>query len=146
MVKPQDPKLLAPSSIPNPDWAPARRLGPLDFFLLVVLVAAAAFAWPQLMSGPGRVALVRVNGKPEAKLQLVGPQREWVVQGNMGPLKIAYGSDGVRVLAAACPNQICVRQGWVRRAGSRLICLPSHIVIAVDGSKGKDQATDGVTY
>jgi hypothetical protein len=135
-----------PATYSHPIWAPRRRFGPLDLLLVLLILGGTILAWPLLWAGPGRVAIVRVNGKAEAKLQLVGSQREWLVQGKMGPLKLAYGSEGVRVLAAACPNQICVHQGWVKRAGARLICLPSHVVIAIDGSVGEAQGPDGITY
>lgn len=135
-----------PESHLLPSWAPRRRVGLLDIFILGTVFLLALVSWPMLMAGPGRVAIVLVNGKPEARLQLIGQQREWMVQGNMGPIRLVYGGEGVRVQSAACPNQICVHQGWVHRAGARLICLPSHVVIALDGGSSQSEGMDGVTY
>jgi hypothetical protein len=136
----------APAPADTPSWAPRRRFGFLDIFIVIVVAAMAITAWPMLMAGPGRTAVVMIGGKPEARLQLVGGQRELLVTGDLGPMRIVYGGEGVRVLAAPCPNQICVHQGWVKRAGARLICLPSHMVIALDGGSAQSQGMDGVTY
>jgi hypothetical protein len=131
---------------PVPPWAPRFRFGGLDAVIVAMVLATGVWSWPLLMAGPGRVAVVRVDGKAEARLQLTGKERQMTIQGRLGPLLLEYGERGVRVLAAPCPNQLCVHQSWVKRAGGRIICLPSRIVVALDGNSGGSAIPDGVTY
>jgi hypothetical protein len=130
----------------TPEWAPRFRFGVLDAAIVALVLAVGVWSWPLLMAGPGRIAVVRVDGEAAARLQLTGKERQMTVQGRLGPLLLEYGEQGVRVLAAPCPNQLCVHQSWVKRAGGRIICLPSRIVVALDGSSGTSAAPDGVTY
>lgn len=130
----------------RPPWAPRFRFGLFDALLIVAVLGASAWTWPLLMAGPGREAVVMIDGKAEARLQLSGSTRQMKVTGRLGPVLLEYGEGGVRVAAAPCPNQICVHQGWVKRAGARIICLPSHIVIALSGPSGQGKSPDGITY
>lgn len=128
------------------DWAPSSRFRFLDLLIVCAVLALAGWAWPMLTAGPGREATVFIEGKPEVRLQLSGEERELVVKGRLGPMRLVYGKSGVRVGSVGCPNQICVHQGWVRRAGARLTCLPSHVVIALDRLTAVEEGPDGVTY
>ena len=35
----------------------------------------------------------------------------------------------IRVASADCPDQTCVRMGWLRGAGTPIVCLPHDLVI-----------------
>ena len=37
----------------------------------------------------------------------------------------------VRVAEAYCPNQDCVRQGWIDTPGEQIVCLPHKLVVEV---------------
>lgn len=49
----------------------------------------------------------------------------------------------VRVSEADCPNQDCVEQGWVSKAGQQIVCLPHKLVVTVTDS-GSEAAYDVV--
>lgn len=40
----------------------------------------------------------------------------------------------VRVSEADCPNQDCVEQGWVSKAGQQIVCLPHKLVVTIADS------------
>jgi len=140
--------MIDPSPHPSspPEWAPRRRWGVLDFLIALVLLGTGIGTLPLLTAGPGKEARVLLEGKPVARLRLTGEARIITVAGKLGDMQLQYGESGVRVLSAPCPQQICVRQGWVKRSGSRIICLPSHIVVAVGGKAQDASAPDGVTF
>ena len=37
----------------------------------------------------------------------------------------------IRVLEADCPDQICVRQGWISTSAAPVVCLPHALVIEI---------------
>ena len=79
------------------------------------------------------------------RLQLQGRERHASVAGALGPVEVAWGDRGARVLKAPCPRGLCVQSGWVRRQGHRLVCVPSHLEIAVEGG-GDGPHLDAVTF
>ena len=49
----------------------------------------------------------------------------------------------IRFLESDCPNQICVKTGWLTKAGDRAVCMPSKVVITIVGG---DKQVDSVSY
>ena len=47
----------------------------------------------------------------------------------------------IRVLDADCPDQTCVRMGWLDSAAMPIVCLPHHLVIEFTDSGGVDAVT-----
>ena len=43
----------------------------------------------------------------------------------------------VRVVKADCPDQLCVKQGWIEKAGDQLLCIPNQLLVEIR-SKGAD--------
>jgi len=48
-----------------------------------------------------------------------------------------------RIKEADCPNQVCVRTGWVSQPGQIAVCVPNKFNIAV---KGKSNKVDTISY
>ncbi|MCG9967210.1 NusG domain II-containing protein [Pelotomaculum terephthalicicum JT] len=48
-----------------------------------------------------------------------------------------------RIKEADCPNQICVRAGWISQPGQIAVCVPNKFNIAV---KGKSNKVDAISY
>ena len=47
----------------------------------------------------------------------------------------------IRISAADCPDQVCVKQGWISGGAVPIICLPHRLTIEiVDGGGGLDGA------
>ncbi len=60
------------------------------------------------------------------------------VGGPLGETVVEVAPDGVRVASSPCPLQLCVRQGWVRRPGGVVACLPNRVAVRVAGREGVD--------
>lgn len=67
-------------------------------------------------------------------LHPAGEKRLLNLRGAHGTATVEVDGDQIRMLTASCPNQICVRQGWIERDGSSIVCLPGKFVIQIDGS------------
>ena len=111
---------------------PAMSTGRWCALLLAVFIAAlAACLWPH-SSSPGGAAVVRVNGEAVLTIDLnASGRQEYRVGGNL-----IRAEDGrVCVAEADCPDQICVRQGWIGGGDVPIACLPNRLVISVEGGE-----------
>ncbi|MDR2571849.1 MAG: NusG domain II-containing protein [Oscillospiraceae bacterium] len=55
------------------------------------------------------------------------------IEGGNGTNVILLERGRVRMLTADCPDGICVRQGWVSRGVTPIVCLPNRVVIRLEG-------------
>ena len=60
------------------------------------------------------------------------------VVGPLGASEIEIGPKGVRVLSAPCVHKICMRQGWMQRAGDVTACVPNGLVLRIAGTAPLD--------
>lgn len=61
--------------------------------------------------------------------------------GHYNVVEIAGGR--VRVREADCPNQICVRTGWLNKPGRISFCAPNKVKVII---KGEDNGIDAISY
>gem|GEM_PF-78860 len=65
------------------------------------------------------------------------PQR-YVLPTKDGQVVIDISSEEARISASDCPDQICVKQGALKKIGDGAVCLPNRIVVQiVAGEKGE---------
>jgi hypothetical protein len=104
---------------------------------VVVLTALAlvVVAWVVMHQTPGTVAVVRVDGRVVATVDLRSHEPQTLrIAGVLGPLVIAADGEGsIRVAEAICADQICVHTVAARSPGDQIICVPNHMVIMVEG-------------
>lgn len=67
--------------------------------------------------------------------------QKFTIDGKIGQAEIEVKGQEVRMLKAPCPDQICVKQGWLKNAGHSIICVPNEVVIYLDA----EAPVDGVT-
>lgn len=63
---------------------------------------------------------------------------EW--EGGYNVIEVERGR--IRVAQADCPDQVCVRQGWISNSVVPVACLPHRLVIQLESASG---GVDGVT-
>jgi len=55
------------------------------------------------------------------------------------PFAVEVSDGRVRVLRADCPDQVCVRTGWIRYGGQSVVCLPNRVAVEIPrGRSGAD--------
>ena len=114
----------------------------LLFIFLIFLSAAGLFFSREAMS-QGSDVVIEIDGKPVYTLPLF-TDRTLALDGPFGPTIVEIRDRKVRVKEAHCPNQICVKQGWISRGA--IVCLPNKLVVIVGGSpKDRKQGLDAIT-
>ncbi|HHV62586.1 MAG TPA: NusG domain II-containing protein [Firmicutes bacterium] len=116
--------------------------------LLLIAIAIAiilTFAIGQLATprsgtggdGASKPAIViRVDGKiyRTIPLELKG-RRTFTIRTRRGGYELLEIQDGkVRIAESNCPEQVCVRTGWISRPGQSIICVPNRVMVYIDGS------------
>ena len=123
------------------EWLKSHRN---DAILIAALLLAggALLLWLGLTRQAGGLARVQIDG--ETVLELPLDQDAQVVLGegeHTNTLIIENGA--AQVIAAGCPDQVCVRQGAVRYNGESIVCLPHKLIVSIEG--GAENGVDGST-
>ncbi len=94
-----------------------------------ILLAAALLAVVWYAATPrGRVAVVTVAGEEYARLDLTTDTTLSVE----GTHTVVVENGKVRVVAAPCPDQICVHHAPISRIGETIVCLPAQVIVTVE--------------
>lgn len=88
-------------------------------------------------------ATITTQGKVVRTIDLdpAGGKQILHVSGRLGPAAVEVAGGKIRMLAANCPEQICVKQGWIQNPGASIVCLPGEIIIHLDGPTTVDAVT-----
>ena len=115
-------------------------MNPLVYFRvgdgLVILLGALFTAWlvaTLWQGGTAQKVIIRAGGQLFAETSLDKTQRI-VVPGPLGTSVVEIASGRVRVSADPSPRQLCVKQGWLARAGDAALCLPNQISVELVGA------------
>jgi hypothetical protein len=90
----------------------------------------------------GSTVIVRAQGKVMVRTTLAR-DADYTVPGTLGTSRIEVRQGRARVAADPGPRQLCVRQGWVSRAGDAALCLANQVSLEIGGA-GK--SFDSVSY
>ena len=83
----------------------------------------------------GGTARVQVDGETVIELPLDQDARIVLGEGeHTNTLVIKNGA--AQVIAADCPDQVCVRHGAIQYAGESIVCLPHKLVVSIEGGQG----------
>lgn len=118
-----------------------------DRLYLLFLGAIAALcvlcaALIPLFAQPGATADILQNGTLLRTVSLDEPGVFTVPAPNGGSNTITVDNGSICVSHATCPDQVCVRQGWVNTDMTPIVCLPNGLVIQITGG---DRELDGQT-
>ncbi len=92
--------------------------------------------------GHGAEAVVRVGGKPWARLNLFQDQ-DLHVPGPLGESHIQVRDGQARFVDSPCPNKLCVHSGWLSQGGEVAVCLPNRVSLQVLAS---DPRFDAINF
>lgn len=114
-----------------------------DLLVLAFACLATAGLFLHAWSKPaGSAVIVRAQGKVMVRATLER-DADYSVQGTLGTSRIEIRQGRARVAADPGPRQICVKQGWVSRAGEAALCLANQVSLEIGGA---DRAFDTVSY
>ena len=106
-------------------------LGVWDFVLLLALIFAATVALKYYIEPEtGSVCTVYVNGEKVIETDLL-TDSVTAIPGTHAVLTIKDGATAIT--ENDCPNKICMKTGFVGRAGGTIVCAPNKIVVKISG-------------
>jgi len=122
----------------------ARTTTGADRVLLVSLLALSIYGlfFVQSVMPKGTDVVIEVDGKKTHRLPL-GQDRVITVHGREGRTVVEIKGGRVRVTESACPNRICIKQGWIDRGA--IVCLPNRVVVSVRNESGGESELDAVS-
>jgi len=62
------------------------------------------------------------------------------VQGKISEMIVEIFQNRVRILEANCPDQICIKTGWISQAHEFILCAPNQVIVRIirlPGSKNR---------
>lgn len=112
--------------------------------VIAVLLAGSVAAW-LLLAGrtAGGMAKVYQDGTLLYTIDLRTVEEAYTISvedPDGGYNIIAVEPGRIRVLEADCPDQVCVRQGWISTSAAPVVCLPHGLVIEITGGEGNMDA------
>ena len=81
-------------------------------------------------SSEGSYVLIMYQNDEKARFSLAS---NGVYDINDGKNRIEILDGKVRMIDADCPDELCIRQGWIEYDGQSIICLPNKITVMVSG-------------
>lgn len=105
--------------------------------VLVSFLPLGVFSYVQAEHSAGsgaRVAVISVDSKKVRQVMLSGDIKteRFDVRGNDGDINTLEVKDGrIRIKSANCPDQICVRTGFISKPGETIVCLPHRLVVEI---------------
>lgn len=110
-------------------------LRPGDWLILCGAAAGVAWSFAAAWSGAhADRAVVRVRGEIVEVLPLARDARVRVT-GALGESEIEVRAGRARIARDPGARQICVRQGWLARAGEIALCLPNALSLEIPGAR-----------
>ena len=113
---------------------------------LAVLLCAGVLLWQNTHAQAGVTAQIYQYGEliEEIPLDQVDEPYTIPLEGEDGAENVIEVEPGrIRVQSANCPDQVCVRQGWISDSSVPVVCLPHQVVIQIMGGEGDADAAAG---
>ena len=99
-----------------------------DLWLLAGLAVFAALIFFVLSSNDAGSAEILIDG--ETVTVSLSADRDIVLE-SLPNVKFQVRDGGIAFVKSDCPDQICVRSGFLHRAGQAAACLPNRVSIII---------------
>lgn len=133
---------------------PARRISARRaealFAAVVAAIAVIAFALAQASGaaadGSHAIATVSRNGTAIQTIDLAAVEAPYTLQleDERGWNTVAVEPGRIRIVAADCPDEVCVETGWIDGPGRPIACAPHGLTITVECEGGASDDVDAV--
>ena len=112
----------------------------------LLLLCAGAQVYLHSAPAPGATARITVDGILDREIDLSreSAERQFEIVTPRGKNVIAVKNGAIRVIEADCPDQICVKCGWLAGGLTPIVCLPHGLVIELRGG-GDIEAPDAIS-
>lgn len=117
---------------------PKFKRGDFILVLLVGIIVSFSLFWMNSHSEAQQnslIADITRDGKVIQKIDLnkVTKPQTILLNNNGYKLTVIAEKGKIRVLDADCPDKICKNFGWLTKPGDNAICMPSRIIVMIEG-------------
>ncbi len=112
------------------------KIGDKILIVSIAVIAVLFMAWNTYGVSPGQqiTAVIKQNGNLIKQINLNDLKNPEYINLNNGINQVILAEKGrIRFLESDCPNQTCVKTGWLTKSGDRAVCIPSKVVITIAG-------------
>ncbi len=111
----------------------------LGLLMLILISITASYLINQRYAGDNMVLEISKDGELIEQIDLSTVTNKQIKitsqDGHYNTVEIKDGQ--ARVKEADCPNQICVKTGWLSRPGHTSFCAPNRLMITIKGQKNQ---------
>lgn len=107
------------------------KWGDYALIIMVCLIAAFLFIGATFYPQNGTLVEVRADGKIE-KVYPLSKDCSFSVADEKMHIEVKNGR--VHVINADCPDQVCVKTGWISKPSQAIVCLPNRVSITITGA------------
>lgn len=123
------------------------KIGDLLVYIFIVIVICFSLLGLKWMgeSVAVRRLIVEVDGREVESIKLDEsevPQELKIETGQGGYNILRITEEGISVIEANCPDQICVRSNKISLPGQTIICLPHRLIIKIVGDEKAENNID----
>ncbi len=117
--------------------------------LILVMSISSMFYIKNMVTGQGdKYISVEVNGREYKKITFDNDKtiKYLDIKTKYGYNKLEIQNGKVRVVEASCPDQLDVKQGFIKNVGEVIVCLPNRMVVEIKSEKNLEDNIDAGSY
>ncbi|RCX11167.1 hypothetical protein DFR58_12743 [Anaerobacterium chartisolvens] len=122
------------------------KKGDIILILSIALIAAAGYISLKIHNtgGSHRIAVIIQNDSVIKRIDLDKVKRNEKIKIPGKYNETAFVEKGrIRFGHADCPDELCVKAGWLTHPGDMAVCIPNRAIIKIEGYANE---LDGVAY
>ena len=124
-----------------------KLLGRHDWLIFAVLIIIAVIIYVIYNITAGRapsngtVCVISSDGKIVQTVDLSEPDCEFTLPKNPN-IRFSVKNHAIAFVASDCPDKICVKTGYISRAGQTAACLPNRVIIRITSKESGGDGAD----
>ena len=103
-----------------------------DLILIGVLMILSLMPLAMNFDSGKKFVVVKVDGVIVREFDLM-EEKIFTVEASGGKNIVEIKSGAVSVIAADCPDKICIRRGTIKNVGETIACVPHKLLIEIAG-------------
>ena len=116
----------------------------LDITIIIISVVGIIFSFLIFHRRADNMVLV-VYADDRKKVYSLD-DADFEIKSQHGRVKVQIRSGRARLVESSCPDQWCLRMGWIDEPGESIVCLPSRIFLVMeDENRHRKQDFDTIT-
>lgn len=105
------------------------------YLIIFILMGAVLNAAIKLKTEEAENVEIFVNNKLQYTYKLSEEQKIFKVPTDIGGVEIEFNNKQVRVTKSFSPKKLCVKQGWISKAGEAIIGVPDKLLVKITGNQ-----------